>query len=129
MDDHEMPGVVLEQVTNEARSTRSKILLLGIIPIHLYSPSEAQELEVVRHATFDAVKKAAALLSQREIRVAEILRMGYPDEEITKAAEEFGVSLIVIPCTMDYLSELKKAARIILDDIKPINVPILYVPV
>jgi nucleotide-binding universal stress UspA family protein len=128
MDDRQMPKALLDQITNEARSTFSKILLMGIIPIHLYNPSE-EELEEIKLATLKAVQKAAAELSNRGIKTEEMLKMGYPDEEIINTAEELEVSLIVIPCTKDQPSELKKAASIILDEVRKVNIPILYVPV
>ncbi len=128
MDDREMPGSVIDRITNEARSTFSKVLPMGIVPIHLYNPSE-KELEEVKQATLMAVANAAAEFRKRGINTEEMLRMGYPDEEIISAAEELKVSLIVIPCKKDQPSELKKAASIILDEVRKVNIPILYVPV
>ena len=129
MDNRPMQESVIRQITGEALSTCSKLLLLGIVPIHLYNPSEEAELDAVKDATQKAVEQAASALGRRGIHVEELLRMGYPDEEIIKAAEEHMVSMIVIPCASDQLSELNKAASIILDEIKQVNIPILYLPV
>jgi nucleotide-binding universal stress UspA family protein len=129
MDDRPMLESVIRQITGEALSTCSKLLLLGIVPIHLYNPSEEAELDAVKDATMKAVEQAASALGRRGIQVEEMLRMGYPDEEIIRAAEENRVSMIVIPCDSDQSSELNKAASIILDEIKQVNIPILYLPV
>ena len=128
MDDRQMPESALEQIANEARSSGSKILLMGIVPVHLYNPSE-EELAEVRQATITAVRSAAAELGRRGIVAEEMLTTGYPDEEIINRAEELEVSLIVIPFTKDRPSELKKAASIILDEDRMVNIPILHVPV
>ncbi|HTZ18279.1 MAG TPA: universal stress protein [Dissulfurispiraceae bacterium] len=128
MDDRQMPESALEQIANEARSSGSKILLMGIVPVHLYNPSE-EELAEVRQATITAVRSAAAELGRRGIVAEEMLTTGYPDEEIINRAEELEVSLIVIPFTKDRPSELKKAASIILDEDRTVNIPILHVPV
>jgi nucleotide-binding universal stress UspA family protein len=127
-DNREISGRVVEQITNEARSAFSKVLLIGIIPIHLYSPSEKNEIEEVKKETFQALEKVKATLTERGIQTKELIRMGYPDEEIVKAAEEHSVSMIIIPAVIDRPSELKKAASIILDDLGQVKVPILLVP-
>lgn len=129
MDDRPMRLSAIRQITGEALSTCSKLLLLGIVPIHLYNPSEEAELDAVKDATMKAMEQAASVLGSRGIQVEEMLRMGYPDEEIIRAAEENRVSMIVIPCASDQSSELNKAASIILDEIKQVNIPILYLPV
>jgi nucleotide-binding universal stress UspA family protein len=129
MDDRAMHESFIRQITGEALSTCSKLLLLGIVPIHLYNPSEEAELDAVKDATMKAIEQAASALSKRGIQVEEMLRMGYPDEEIIRAAEENRVSMIVIPCASNQSSELNKAGSIILDEIKQVNIPILYLPV
>jgi nucleotide-binding universal stress UspA family protein len=127
-DNREMSGRVVEQITNEARSAFSKVLLLGIIPIHLYSPSEKEEIEDVKKETFKTLEKVKATLNERGIQTKELIRTGYPDEEIVRAAEEHSVSMIIIPAVTDQPTELKKAASIILDDIGQVKIPILVVP-
>jgi hypothetical protein len=123
-----MSGRIVEQITNEARSAFSKVLLLGIIPIHLYNPSEKEEIEDVKKETFKTLEKVKTILNERGIQTKELIRMGYPDEEIIRAAEEHLVSMIIIPAVTDQPSELRKAASIILDDIGQVKVPILLVP-
>jgi hypothetical protein len=127
-DSREISGKVVEQITNEARSAFSKVLLLGIIPIHLYNPSEKEEIEDVKKETFKTLEKVKTILNERGIQTKELIRMGYPDEEIIRAAEEHLVSMIIIPAVTDQPSELRKAASIILDDIGQVKVPILLVP-
>ncbi len=106
----------LERITKEAKSADSKILLLGVVPMHLYSKEEKKELERVTKSTAAAVKKVKKALSGQGVEASESLRSGYPDEEILKAAEEFGVSLIMLPAGGKTPSELTKAAAIILDE-------------
>jgi nucleotide-binding universal stress UspA family protein len=129
MGDQAMQESVISQITGEALLSCSKVLLLGIVPIHLYNPSEEAELVAVKEATLRAMEQAVSALSKRGIQAEEMLRMGYPDEEIIKVAQENRASMIVIPCASDLSSELSKAASIILDEIKQVNIPILYVPV
>ncbi|HMK60189.1 MAG TPA: universal stress protein [Dissulfurispiraceae bacterium] len=128
MDDKEMTETVFRQLVGEAQATLSRVLLLGIIPIHLYSSSEEIELELVKKATLKAVDLAVSRLQGLGIQAEGAIRMGYPDEEIMKAAEERHVSMIVISCSSDQYSELTKAASIILDEIKQVKIPVLYVP-
>ena len=49
---------------------------------------------------------------------------GYPDEEILKAAEEFAVSLIMLPTGGKTPSELTKAAAILLEEPERIRRPV-----
>jgi len=128
MDDREMTGAVIKQIAAEALATSSRVLLLGVVPIHLYSSSEETELDHVKKATLSAVDLATSRLRELGIQAEGVIKMGYPDEEIIKAAEESHVSMIVISCSADRYSELSKAASIILDEIKQVKIPILYVP-
>lgn len=132
-----MPGTILVPVDNsealmadlgdvvsEAKTTGSKILLLGVVPIHLYSTEEKNELESVRKSTATAVKKIKKALSDQHIVAEEIIRSGYPDEEILKAAEEYAVSLIMLPAGGKTPSELTKAAAILLDEPERVKRPV-----
>lgn len=114
----------LGRITTEAKSADSKVLLLGVVPIHLYSKEEKKELEQVTKSTAAAVKKVKKALSGEGVEASESLRSGYPDEEILKAAEEFGVSLIMLPAGGKTPSELTKAAAIILDEPERVHRPV-----
>ena len=117
-------------IVAEARLTGSRVLLLGIVPIHLYTPAEQEELEYVRKKTATAVKQEGKRLEGESIETDEALRSGYPDEEILKAAEEFAVSLIMLPMGGKTPSELTKAAAILLEEPQRIKRPVtLLVPV
>jgi nucleotide-binding universal stress UspA family protein len=106
----------LDKIIGEAKATGSKVLLLGIVSIHLYSAAETKELEQVRDSTARAMKKIKKALIGQNIEVSEIVRSGYPDEEILKAAGEHAVSLIILPGGGKLPSELTKAASILLDE-------------
>lgn len=108
----------------EARLTGSGVLLLGVVPVHLYSPSEQEELEQVRKKTAAAVGRERKLLEKQGIEAAEAIRAGYPDEEILKAAEEFSASLIMLPVGGKTPSELTKAAAILLEEPGRIKTPV-----
>ncbi len=126
---HIVPGAILVPVDNtvsplanvdkieeEAAATRSKVVLLGIVPVHLYSREERNELQAVKKETsarLGAIEKALAL---HGIETKKIVRSGYPDEEILKAGEEFSASMILFPAGGEAPSELGKAAAIILDE-------------
>jgi len=134
---HLMPGIILVPVDSsdtvlakkatilaEVKATGSKVLLLGIVPTHLYSAAEKTELEQVRKETSATVNKIKSALSKEGVEVLEVTRSGYPDEEILKAAEEYSVSLIMLPAGGKTPSELTKAASILLDEPKQVRLPI-----
>ena len=134
---HIMPGTILVPVDNsealiadkdliieEARATNSKVLLLGIVPVHLYSAAEKKELDAVRSATGAAVGKLLNALREQGLQVSETIRSGYPDEEILKAAEEHSATLIMLPSGGKTPSELTKAAAILLDEPERIPLPV-----
>jgi nucleotide-binding universal stress UspA family protein len=135
---HIMPGTILVPVdsselrsfdTNsiiaEAKATGSRILLLGIIPVHLYSAGEKKELSEVKKGVLASLKKIKIALSEQGADVAEIVRSGYPDEEIIQAAKDQFVSLILLPAGSKTPSELTKAAAILLDEPERVPMPIL----
>jgi len=132
-----LPGTILVPVDNsdtiladinaiveEAEASASKILLLGIVPEHLYSAGEKKEFELVKKGAAETLKKVKRSLTARGIEVSELMRSGYPDEEILKAAEEHGVSLIMLPAGGKTPSELTKAAAILLDEPERVHLPI-----
>ena len=133
-----MPGTILvpigssdmslanqEDIIEETRSTGSKVLLLGIIPVNVYSAGEKAELEQVRKSTTATLKKIKSALTKEGVEVSEAIKSGYPDEEILKAANEYSVSLIMLPAGGKTPSELTKAAAILLDEPERARMPIL----
>ena len=114
----------LDKIIGEAKATGSKVLLLGIVSIHLYSAAETKELEQVRSSTVAAMKKIRKALAGQKIESSEIVCSGYPDEEILKAAGEHAVSLIILPGGGKTPSELTKAASILLDEQERIKQPV-----
>lgn len=132
-----MPGTILVPVDNassllaetqtiiaEAKASGSKVLLLGIIPVHLYGAEEKKQLKQIRAATSAVTKNMKKVLAAQGIAVSEVMRSGYPDEEILKAAEEFSASLIMLPAGGKTPSELTKAAAILLDEPERVRMPI-----
>jgi len=132
-----MPGLILVPVDNsdtllqdrenilaEARATGSKILLLGIVPLHLYNAAEKKELAQVSEGTAAMLKLMRTSLAGEGVEVSDVLRSGYPDEEILKAADEYAVSLIMLPSGGKTPSELTKAASILLDEPERARMPI-----
>lgn len=115
-------------ISAEARATGSKVLILGVVPIHLYSAAEKEEVEQLRKQTAAAVGRVKKALVEQGIEASELVRSGYPDEEILKAAEEYGVSLIMLPAGGKTPSELTKAAEILLDEPERLNRPIYLMP-
>ena len=111
-------------IIDEALAAGSKVMLLGIVPVHLYSAGEKKELEQVRKGTAGALKRMKQALKDSGIEVSEAIRDGYPDEEILKAAAEFSISLIMLPAGGKTPSELTKAAIILLDEPERVHLPI-----
>jgi nucleotide-binding universal stress UspA family protein len=118
----------IDRIVREATATGSRVLLLGIVPVHLYNKEEKKELERVKKETAVALKKLKNSLEARSIDVRELSRSGYPDEEILKAAGEFAVSLILLPSGSTTPSELSKAAAILLDDSDKLKWPVFLLP-
>lgn len=113
-------------IIQEARAAGSKVLLLGIIPVHLYSVGETLELDEVKKKTAATMKKMKNALLEQRIEVTETVRSGYMDEEILKAATEYSVSLIMLPAGGKTPSELTKAAIILLDEPERVTMPIQF---
>jgi len=128
VDSSETPPAELDTVSSEAHATGSGVLVLGIVPVHLYSPAEQEELGQIEKRTAVRIKKMERLLKDRKIEVSVAIRSGYPDEEILKAADEFSVSLIMLPAGGKTPSELAKAAAIILDEPGRVRRPVLVLP-
>jgi nucleotide-binding universal stress UspA family protein len=118
----------LEYIIKEAKATASKIALLGVVPVHLYGMEEKKELELVRKGTDAEVEKIQKILQKQGIEVTGTVRSGYPDEEILKAAEEYPVSLIMLPEGGKTPSELAKAAVLLFDEPKRTRLPVLFLP-
>ncbi len=118
----------MEAVSAEAGATGSKVLLLGIVPVHLYSAGEQGEVEKIRKETAAIVRKLRKRLSEKGTECSEVIRSGYPDEEILKAADEHGVSLIMLPAGGKTPSELSKAAEILRAEPENIRRPICLMP-
>lgn len=124
VDNSEMLLQDRENIVAEARATGSKVLLLGIVPLHLYNEAEKKELEQVSKGTAAMLKLMRASLAEQGVEVSEALRSGYPDEEILKTADEYAVSLIMLPAGGKTPSELTKAASILLDEPERVHMPI-----
>jgi nucleotide-binding universal stress UspA family protein len=118
---------VIDKVAQEAEVSASKVIVLGIVPIHLYSTVEKKEVDGIRKGTEAALKNAKKLFSKKGIETKELLRSGYPDEEIAKVADEYPVAMIIVPESGDTPSELGKAANIIIDDSDRFKQPVLLV--
>ncbi len=115
LDSTDVPASTLEMIREEAKATASKVILLGVVPIHIYSKSEKQELERVRRETSELLKKVKKLLNEKEVETKEIIRSGYPDEEIIRVADSHPLSMIILPAEANEPSELSKAAAILSD--------------
>jgi len=126
VDSSDLRAVDKDSIIAEAKLTGSKIMLLGIVPIHLYSAQEKKELNEVTKGVLASLKKIRNHLSGQGIEVAETVRSGYPDEEIIAAAKDHSASLILFPAGGKTPSELTKAAAILLDEPDRVRLPILF---
>jgi nucleotide-binding universal stress UspA family protein len=127
MDDTDVQFENKEKIVEEALSTGSRVLLLGIVPIHIYSREEKEELEKVRKDTGLRLNRMGKMLGERGIENEKIIRSGYPDEEIMRASIEFTASLIILPSGGSIPSELRKAALVILDEKDRMKSPLLLI--
>jgi nucleotide-binding universal stress UspA family protein len=115
LDNTDIAMPTLDRVKEEAKATGSKVILLGIVPIHIYNKWERTELEKVKRATSLVLKNVKKMLDEHAVETKELIRSGYPDEEIVKVADEYPVSMIIMPAEGNEPSELSKAAAILLD--------------
>ncbi len=113
VDNTDSVMTVLDLLVKEARATESQVILAGIVPIHIYGKWEKKEIETIKKETSLRVKKTGKLLSDYGIESKEILRSGYPDEELLKIAHEYDIAMIIIPVAGGSPSEVSKAGAII----------------
>jgi nucleotide-binding universal stress UspA family protein len=128
VDDTDIQFANMDSIREEAAATGSKVILLGIVPVHLYSKEEKKELEKVSKKTDARLNRINKMLAEAGIETKKIMRSGYPDEEIMKAADEFSVSLVILPSGGSTPSELRKAAAVILNEPNRPKSPFLLVP-
>jgi len=87
-----------------------KVITSGHSSYHFITHRKKQSWTAVKDATMKAMEQAASVLGSRGIQVEEMLRMGYPDEEIIRAAEENRVSMIVIHALRTVIELTKQPA-------------------
>jgi nucleotide-binding universal stress UspA family protein len=138
---YRVPGTVLvpidgsdsrvstERIVKEAKATGAKVLLLGIVPIHLFGKEEKTELAEATRDVETALRVAARTLKASGVETNARVAKGYPDEEIARVANEEQVSSILLPSGGATPSELAKAAAILLDESDKLPWPIFVVPV
>ena len=127
LDNEDNSIMTIDQIVKEAKATFSKVILLGLVPIHIYSKWEKAEIDKIKEETTLTVKKLKKRLIEKGIETKEIVRSGYPDEEIVKIANENPVSMIIFINGGHKPSELNKAVNIILDESDRLKMPILSV--
>jgi nucleotide-binding universal stress UspA family protein len=115
LDNTDVSQVTLDSIHEEARATGSTVILLGIVPVHIYSAGEKAQLEKIKRQTSVMVKQVREKLNERQVEAKEVMCSGYPDEEILKVADGYPVSMIIMPAGGSEPSELTKAATILAD--------------
>jgi nucleotide-binding universal stress UspA family protein len=118
----------LDHLVSEAKATGSRILLLGLIPVHIYSKDEWDELDRITVQTKATVKALRKMLAAQGVDAAEVSRSGYPDEEILRAASDHSISMIVFLRGSKKPSELTKAERLVQDEPDRLRVPVFSLP-
>lgn len=119
---------IVHQVAHEARESGSAVVVLGVVPMHLYSRSEKQVLRTVEEATLGTMNRVLTVLRAEGIEARSVLRSGYPDDEILRAANEFTVSTVIFSGGGVTPSELRKAAHVLLAEREQPHFPLLFVP-
>jgi nucleotide-binding universal stress UspA family protein len=128
VDNTDRPTSNIDGIVREAAATGSKVLVLGVVPVHIYSKEERRELERVKKETAASVKELKKALAARGVETLDAVRSGYPDEEILKAAGEHTASLILLPSGSTTPSELSKAAAILMDETERLKWPVFLLP-
>jgi hypothetical protein len=124
---HEALGIV-DRVAQEALESGSSVVVLGVVPVHLYSRSESDELQAVHARTVSGLNLVLDALHARGINARSLVRSGYPDDEIIHTAAEISASSIIFPGGGVAPSELRKAAHVLLTDREHAHFPLLFVP-
>lgn len=125
VDNNDDPITKVNRIAKEALATRSKVILLGLIPIHIYSNSEKKEMCKITAETSLIVKRLKDILNGQGIGTREIIRSGYPDEEIIKIVNEYPVTMIMFLNDGRKPSELCKTINIIVEESKNLKMSIL----
>lgn len=128
VDNSEVPDSFLGRIVTEAKRSGSSVIILGIIPVNLYSSSEKAELAAVEKETASVLRKLKGRLAAADIKAKEVMASGYPDEEILGAAAKEAVSMIMFNRTGDAPSELSKAADMLLQDRDLLHQEVVIVP-
>jgi nucleotide-binding universal stress UspA family protein len=121
-------GAALDRVIAEASATGSRVVLLGVVPVHMYGLSEEEELKKVEKDTRGYLRQIKKALDKEGIEAVETVRPGYPDEEILRAMEEFKVSMVIIPTAEESPSEVAKAASMITGEEDEMKRHVVLVP-
>lgn len=119
---------ILQKVGEEAKESGSKVVLIGIVPVHMYGDSEKEEVEQVNNNTLAVLKESEETLRKMGIESEATVKSGFPDEEIMKVARKHAVSMIIFPEGGEVPSELAKAATLLLDEPEKLRQPVLLVP-
>lgn len=117
---------IVDEVVAEAEAAALPVILLGLVPIHVYNPSE-KALRQLEKETVEEVQHMKMLLSREGIAVTEIIRSGFPDEEITKVVGERDISIVLVAGGRKP-SELAKAALMLLNEPDKPTAPVLFLP-
>lgn len=128
LDNNDDSITKVDEIVKEAQATRSKVILLGLIPVHIYSKWEKAEIDKITAETSLIVKRLKEMLDEKRVETREIMRSGYPDEEIVKVASEYPVAMIIFLTEGHKPSELSKAINIILEESDRLKMPVLSVP-
>jgi nucleotide-binding universal stress UspA family protein len=129
VDNTDGPLATMDNIIGEAKATGSQVMILGLVPIHLYGRWEKKELGKLKKETAAKARKLKKTLNEHGIQASETIRSGYSDEEILKAADEYSVSMIILPTGGTTPSELSKAAAVILDEPERLKRPVILLPV
>ncbi|MGE5237617.1 MAG: universal stress protein [Chloroflexota bacterium] len=117
---------IVDEVVAEAEATAAPVILLGIIPIHLYSPSEGAVRQIEKE-TIAEMHRLRMMLAREGIDVTEMVRKGFPDEEISKVIQERDISIVLVAGGKKP-SELAKAAFMLLNEPDKTTAPVLFLP-
>lgn len=127
--DNKMPSRdAVKYAIGIAKATDSGLIVLGIVPVHVYNRWE-KELEAVEKAIRKVIESVREMSEMSGVKVITMIRSGYPDEEIIKVSAESDVSMVIMPSGRGDNSELCKAAAILLNEsAKPLKKPLVLVP-
>lgn len=100
------------------------VIIQGLIPVHLYSATEQEQLNKLSAMVQSTTKALSKALSKAHIKNRYSICSGFMDEEIMKLVKTKNIDCLFFAPQLDSPSELYKAIQMIAADLELLRIPI-----